>query len=310
MFRRVNLLIDYGSHNKVARLSLSTAILWIVIPVLCLIIGGAAYAIASRVKIQVDKQSLVKLREENKLLQKKYIELSEQVDSAGSMLKSLARHDIQLRVQANMQILPEDMRKAGVGGTPFPDPNLRSLKKLRSPLYNNVENISESVDKLLTQARFQKDSFREIYTKLENDSYLRDHTPSIRPCNGWQCSGFGRRIDPFTRRLRMHNGIDIANAHGTPIVAPADGTVSYTGARAGYGLCVKIDHENGVESFFAHLSAIHVKKGAKITRGQLIGSMGATGRTTGTHLHYEIRVGGTPVNPMNYIINPNIKTNK
>ncbi|MCY3984903.1 MAG: DUF5930 domain-containing protein [Roseovarius sp.] len=103
------------------------------------------------------------------------------------------------------------------------------------------------------------------------------------------------------RRGRMHNGADFASRHGTPIYATADGIVLETGWYGGYGKMVKLKHEFGFETRYAHLSKIRVKPGEKISRGQIIGDMGNTGRSTGTHLHYEIRVNGTPVNPMNFI---------
>ncbi|WP_039019581.1 M23 family metallopeptidase [Halocynthiibacter namhaensis] len=108
-------------------------------------------------------------------------------------------------------------------------------------------------------------------------------------------SGFGSRWG------RMHNGSDFAGAHGTPIYATADGVVIHAGWQSGYGRLVKIQHDFGIETRYAHQSRLVVRAGERVTRGQKIGEMGNTGRSTGTHLHYEIRVGGTPVNPMNYI---------
>ena len=108
-------------------------------------------------------------------------------------------------------------------------------------------------------------------------------------------SGFGRRWG------RLHAGTDFAAAHGTPIYATADGVVIHAGWQSGYGRLVKIQHEFGIETRYAHMSKIRVKKGQRVSRGQRIGDMGNTGRSTGTHLHYEIRVGGKPVNPMIYI---------
>ncbi|WP_240757915.1 M23 family metallopeptidase [Palleronia sediminis] len=108
-------------------------------------------------------------------------------------------------------------------------------------------------------------------------------------------SGFGRRWG------RMHNGTDFAGAHGTPIHTTGDGVVTFAGRQSGYGNLVKIQHEFGIETRYAHMSAIHVEKGQRVSRGDRIGAMGNTGRSTGTHLHYEVRVGGRPVNPMTYI---------
>ncbi|MBJ3761785.1 peptidoglycan DD-metalloendopeptidase family protein [Maribius pontilimi] len=108
-------------------------------------------------------------------------------------------------------------------------------------------------------------------------------------------SGFGPRWG------RMHNGTDFAASHGTPIHSTADGVVTHAGRQSGYGILVKIKHEFGIETRYAHLSRLHVKVGQRVSRGERIGDMGNTGRSTGTHLHYEVRVGGRPVNPMTYI---------
>ncbi|MCA0995590.1 DUF5930 domain-containing protein [Alloyangia pacifica] len=108
-------------------------------------------------------------------------------------------------------------------------------------------------------------------------------------------SGFGRRWG------RLHAGTDFAAPHGTPIYATADGVVIHAGWMSGYGRLVKIQHEFGIETRYAHMSRINVKVGQRVSRGQQVGAMGNTGRSTGTHLHYEVRVGGEPVNPMIYI---------
>nr|WP_222468802.1 M23 family metallopeptidase [Vannielia litorea] len=108
-------------------------------------------------------------------------------------------------------------------------------------------------------------------------------------------SGFGPRWG------RMHNGTDFAAAYGTPIYATGDGVVIHAGRQSGYGNLVKIQHEFGIETRYAHMSAIRVKVGQRVSRGDRIGDMGSTGRSTGVHLHYEVRVGGKPVNPMTYI---------
>ena len=108
-------------------------------------------------------------------------------------------------------------------------------------------------------------------------------------------SGFGPRWG------RMHNGLDFAAPHGTPIYATADGVVVFTGRQSAYGRLIKIKHDFGYETRYAHLSKIRVKNGQRVSRGERIGDMGNTGRSTGTHLHYEIRSNGKAVNPMNYI---------
>ena len=114
-------------------------------------------------------------------------------------------------------------------------------------------------------------------------------------------SQFGFRRDPKTGGRRMHSGVDFAAGMGTPLYATADGVVIHSGWQSGYGRLVKIQHEFGIETRYAHLSKLRVKVGQRVSRGQRIGDMGASGRVTGVHLHYEVRVGGKAVNPMIYI---------
>ncbi len=114
-------------------------------------------------------------------------------------------------------------------------------------------------------------------------------------------STFGYRSDPFNGGRRLHSGLDMAGAHGSPIYATADGVVSFAGRQSGYGNVVVLRHAMGFETRYAHMSRIRVQEGQRVSRGDQIGDMGSTGRSTGPHLHYEVRTGGTPRNPMTYI---------
>jgi murein DD-endopeptidase MepM/ murein hydrolase activator NlpD len=114
-------------------------------------------------------------------------------------------------------------------------------------------------------------------------------------------SGFGNRRHPITGRWDMHEGVDMAGRHGSPIYATGDGTVSFAGWQSGYGRLVRIRHANGFETRYGHLSRIRVSVGDRVSQGDRIGDMGNTGRSTGTHLHYEVRIDGRPLNPMEFI---------
>ena len=130
-----------------------------------------------------------------------------------------------------------------------------------------------------------------------------EKAPFAKPVkNGFRfTSQFGFRRDPKTGGRRMHSGVDFAASAGTPLYATADGVVTHAGWQSGYGRLVKIKHDFGIETRYAHQSRIRVKVGQRVSRGQHIGDMGASGRVTGVHLHYEVRVGGKAVNPMIYI---------
>jgi murein DD-endopeptidase MepM/ murein hydrolase activator NlpD len=109
-------------------------------------------------------------------------------------------------------------------------------------------------------------------------------------------------MHPLLHRVRPHEGIDISAPRGTPILATADGRVSFVGQRGDYGLMVEIDHGHGIVTRYAHASRTHVRRGQRVERGDKIAEVGATGLALGTHLHYEVRIHGRPVNPMTYIL--------
>ena len=136
---------------------------------------------------------------------------------------------------------------------------------------------------------------------LDKDSLLTS-TPTLLPTKGWITSYYGPRISPTSKRLRMHEGLDIGAKPGTPIIAPADGRVLYAGIKPGFGKFVQIDHGYGVETFYAHNKRLFVRKGDIVKRGRRIASIGSTGSSTGPHLHYEVRVNGTPIDPLYYIL--------
>lgn len=144
-----------------------------------------------------------------------------------------------------------------------------------------------------------------LTTDLERMSMMRiaiDRLPFGLPTKGArQTSGFGMRRDPFHRGRRMHNGIDFAAPVGTPIYSTGEGVVVFSGRQRGYGVTVKIRHAFGFETVYAHLSKSRVTVGQRVKRGDRIADMGSTGRSTGSHLHYEVRVNGTPINPSTFI---------
>ena len=165
----------------------------------------------------------------------------------------------------------------------------RELPLQQSKL-NNLQATLERVEK----------AFNEKQEEL-------DYTPSVWPLIsteiGWISSNLGFRKDPFTGKRAYHNGIDISAKPGTPIIAPANGVVIEVSSSRSLGNTLKINHMNGYISIFGHLKEFHVQKGERVTRGQIIASLGNTGRSTGPHVHYEIRIANKPVDPRRYILN-------
>jgi murein DD-endopeptidase MepM/ murein hydrolase activator NlpD len=125
--------------------------------------------------------------------------------------------------------------------------------------------------------------------------------PSAWPVNGRLMGGYGVRSDPFSGEGAMHTGVDISAPEGTPVHATADGIIIHSGWNGGYGRCVIIDHGNNYQTWYAHLSRTDVIEGQEIRQGEILGAVGSSGRATGSHLHYEVRIGSTPVNPYRFL---------
>lgn len=136
---------------------------------------------------------------------------------------------------------------------------------------------------------------------LDKDSFLRS-TPTLIPAKGWITSYYGPRKSPYSNRIKMHEGIDVGAKSGTPILAPADGIITFSGVKPGFGNFVQMDHGYGVETIYAHARKLVAKKGQKVKRGELLAMIGSTGYSTGPHLHYEVRINGTPVDPLYFIL--------
>jgi murein DD-endopeptidase MepM/ murein hydrolase activator NlpD len=142
------------------------------------------------------------------------------------------------------------------------------------------------------------------YSKIQRNvvrQWQMNVRPSLWPVFGRLMSTYGSRMDPFSHEGSFHSGVDLQAPMGTPVKASADGVVSSAGWSGGYGKLVVIDHGNGMQTMYAHLSRIYTVPGQDVRQGQVIGFSGSTGRATAPHLHYEVRVGGTPINPYPYL---------
>jgi murein DD-endopeptidase MepM/ murein hydrolase activator NlpD len=142
-----------------------------------------------------------------------------------------------------------------------------------------------------------------VRSDVDKRNALAASTPSIWPAHGWLSSTVGNRRDPINGGRDFHEGLDISADRGTPVYATADGTVSSAGYEGGYGNLVVLAHEYGLETRYGHLSKFLTTPGAKVKRGDIIGLVGSTGRSTGSHLHYEVRVNGRLLNPLQLLLN-------
>ena len=166
----------------------------------------------------------------------------------------------------------------------------------------NYASLVIRIDQAVKDSNLKEQSVIELWELLSDRQSLLAATPSILPARGPIGSRFGYRIDPINGRQKMHAGLDITAPPGTPVRAPADGVVSFAGWDDQFGKLVSIDHGYGVLTRFAHNSQIFVQVGQRVNRYDVISAVGSTGRSTGPHCHYEVRVNGIAVNPANYIL--------
>ena len=174
------------------------------------------------------------------------------------------------------------------------DPENRLLKKEYTFLENKMADLNRNA---LNIEELLQDEYEILYDKRSFLAAL----PTRQPASGYFTSGFGVRMSPYGDRVKMHEGLDIANRLGTVIRAPADGEVVFADSKAGYGLTMILNHGYGMETWYGHLKNFAIAKGAKVKRGTKIAYLGNSGRSTGPHVHYEVRVHGYPVDPLSYI---------
>ncbi|MCB1182141.1 M23 family metallopeptidase [bacterium] len=212
-------------------------------------------------------------------------------------------HEVQNVVAAaiNLPGVDDETFAAGVGGRGPTD-----LSPVEVPGLDGRSgggDLGERLDQMLRQAKIQRAGYLAMIDTLAAREVVRGHIPSIRPVDtGWMSSRFGFRKDPFTAKQTFHRGLDFSVPIGTDVRVSGDGTVLAVQQQRGFGRVVKIDHGNGVVTVYAHLNEVLVKKGERVVRGDVIARSGNSGRSSAPHLHYEIRVGGRPVNPLTYIL--------
>ncbi len=233
----------------------------------------------------------------NSELRQEYQELHGELVEDEEILSYFRRKDDKLyRSIFGLDPIPSSIREAGTGGAVM----YSALQSISDP--DMVIDVFERIDKVLMKAQIQSGSFEDLEEAAANNQQILACKPLIQPISPanryWLTSTFGYRTDPFTGQRRIHRGVDMAGPYGLEIHATGDGVVRISGYDSGYGKEVLIDHGFGYTSRYAHLQDILVKQGERVKRGQVIGTLGSSGRSTGPHLHYEISLNNMAVNPM------------
>jgi len=233
-------------------------------------------------RVQTQQTTIEQLASENSRLRGETTRFEATVDEIQGRLSGIENTAGQIADELGMEAT---LVPAGGGG-----PTIVG----RSPLLSELESLSG-------RAAGVRESLEQLDDAFRVRSRLLSATPAIMPAQGWFSHGFGWRKDPFSGKRQFHRGIDIVNHRGTPIYATADGVVSRAVRVADLGKTVDVSHGGGYVTRYAHLNEITVRPGQKIRRGEQIGKMGSTGRSTGDHLHYEVFHDGRRVNPWKYL---------
>ena len=227
-------------------------------------------------------------------------EILEELKTNRALLSRMAAVDTQFRKLLKLGDRKKVLELNGMGG-PTEEDSARFSQMLQEQNDQLVDKITNSLKLTHQQASQQEASFKEISVFLDKQRSILSATPSMWPVKGWITSGFGKRASPLTGEPGRHMGVDIANETNTPVRVTADGIVTYSGWQAGYGRMVVVEHGYGYSTRYGHCSRIDVKVGDEVKRGQVLGYMGSTGRSTGSHVHYEVRLHGMPVDPEKYL---------
>ncbi len=288
-------LLFITNKGKVRGLPLSERAVFYTIILLSTFLGAFTYITieGTKKKALLDEYNRLELKRQEYF--QKLVKLREDVSFLGESLFSVGKNNEVLFLTSKLVPVDKSVKRMGIGGFPHQDKEFYSLD-----LDTSVRGLERQIDRLNNLVELEKQSFEEAGGKLGELHDKLSHVPSIWPTHGYITSGFGFRRHPITRKREFHYGYDIANRPYTTVVATADGVVSSVKWWGGYGNTIEINHGYGFATRYAHLARVYVKRGQRVKRGQKIAAMGSTGFVTGTHLHYEVRVLGRAVDPMNY----------
>jgi murein DD-endopeptidase MepM/ murein hydrolase activator NlpD len=286
---------DGGCHNFCCRG-------WLLLTVLFIFLGLAAgnvyfFKICSGARHY--QHELTHFRKENQEQKIQIISFANKIKQMSDSVTTLQEFNTKIRVMVNLD-QNQDQIGTSIGG-----PRTENLEDDFLPLYRNerlARQLHNFLDQLNTDTKLEEIRQQEIIQTIQTNTNILASTPSIWPTKGWVTSDFGYRTSPFTGHREFHKGLDISAPSGTPVYATAAGKIVLVTQTHGYGKNIIVDHGNGIMTRYAHLSKYAAQKGQTVKRGELIAYVGNTGRSTGSHLHYEVKLNGIPVNPQRYIL--------
>lgn len=301
MAKKYTVLIIPEGTRDVKRYKLPHFVLPVVLILFIGALGLAGYWFHCYQNIACGLPDIQALQNQNQRQEAQIQQFAEHLSSIKHQMARLRSFNQRLRVLANLEASKTNDDAFGMGGPEASagGPGVRLASTVRE---RQLQAMRRDLDQLAAEGEAEQQVQRQLAKFLTERRSILASTPSIWPVRGWVTSGFGYRNSPFTGKRRFHAGLDISTRRGTPIKAPADGVVTFAGVEGSLGRMVVINHGHGLVTRYAHLKKSVVTVGKKVKRGELIGQVGNTGRSTGPHLHYEVLLSGTPTNPRNYIL--------
>ena len=292
------LMIIPSRKSGVKKISVSRVLVRNLFIAAVLVIFVTLYIVYDYASIKRDRAELARLREQTKEQSQQFRDLAMKIDGFTDRMEGLRQFDKKIRILSADQTSRDKKLPLGIGGS---DHETRIKDLLDQDQQKLIAGMHKGIAKLNEDADEREKSFNELLIFLREQKSILAATPSIWPVKGWVTSEFGVRESPFRSGVEFHKGLDISTRFGKEVVAPADGLVIVSSYYPQEGNFVKIDHGRGLATGFAHLFKIAVKQGVRVKRGDIIGYVGDTGRSTGTHLHYSVSVNNVPVNPRKYL---------
>ncbi len=293
------LMIIPRRKSAVKKISLSSALVRALFVGSIFAVLSTFYIIYDYASIKRDRAELARLKVLTKEQSQQIHDLAAKIDDFSDRMEELKQFDKKLRIVAQYQTGRDKKLPLGIGGSNSDNSRMKEL--LKSDHAALVVGMHKEVAKLHEDADIREKSFSELMNFLREQKSLLAATPSIWPVKGWITSEFGVRESPFNAGSEFHKGLDIATRMNKEVLATADGIVVEASYQPEDGNIVKIDHSHGIVTAYAHLAKSAVQQGVRVKRGDLIGYVGDTGRSTGSHLHYAVYINKIPVNPRKYL---------
>lgn len=295
------MVFDESQMGKMKSVKLKVSSMKLVALIVGLFIVASITSFVYLFQLYQEREQMLSYLKDNNRLKIQMAGYAKQLDEIKKRVVELDELEYKVRDLATLQKGNYRPKQVAIGGKEVD--LLRDYSAIAERREKEFFNdLNETLVSLSLELEKREISLSDLVDLLEEQKLIVRSTPTIWPVKGWVSSEFGYRLSPFSGRRVFHEGLDIAARYGTDIRSTAKGIVIYSGAKAGYGYLVSVDHGYGYISRYGHCSRLLVNVGDRIEKGQIIAKVGTSGRSTGPHVHYEVLVNGIPVNPLKFIV--------